>query len=378
MSQINNQEKITPYQTYVILISTIIGTGILSLPRRMANDVGNDGVWVVFLTGAMVWVMTMIITILCQRFPQQSFVEFSQTILSSRRYRWVGRIGQLIVVLIMILSWLIVLSLITRLFGEVVVSTILQKTPLEVILFSYLLCAVPIAGSKVELVSKFNELLFPFIFVPIVISIIALVQLGEASHLLPLFDTTPQRVLKAVYNSFLDFGGFNILLIFMASYQQLNGAKKRHTWALIAIAILYCFTVTISYAIFGSHAIQRFLWPTLENIRPIYLPIQIFERLESPMISVWMVISFTTLVNVFSALVDTFVRTFRMKDANRKWTAIILILPIFVFSLLPKSIHQLNIVIPKISSYILGVDLLLPLILLIVAIIRKKKGERIT
>jgi spore germination protein len=378
MSQINNQEKVTPYQTYVLLISTIIGTGILSLPRRMSEDVGNDGVWVIFLTGAMVWVIIMIITILGQRFPQQSFVEYSQTILSSRRYRWVGRTGQLIVVFIMILSWLIVLALITRVFGEVVVSTILQKTPLEFILFSYLLFAIPIAGSKVELVTKFNELLFPFIFVPIIISIIALVQLGDTTNLLPLFVPHPRQVFKAVYDSFFDFGGYNILLIFMASYQQLNGAKKRHTWALIGIAILYCFTVAASYAIFGSHASQRLLWPTLENIRPIYLPIQIFERLESPMISVWMVVSFTTLVNVFSALVDTFVRTFQMQESNRKWTATILILPIFVLSLLPKNVRQLNIVVPNISFYLLSVDIVLPLLLLIIAIIRKKKGGQIT
>ncbi|SHE60833.1 spore germination protein [Seinonella peptonophila] len=369
-------DKITSYQTYALFLMTIIGTGVLSMPRRMATHVGTDGIWVIFLSGVVTWIIVYVMTRLCQRFPDQTLVEFTEEICSTRRIRWVGKVGKYVVLLFFAIGWLFVLAMVVRTFGEVIVSTILQRTPIEVIIMSFLLFAVSIAGSKIELIAKFNELLLPLLLIPIFFFIIALFQKGKVINLLPLFQVHWSAVIAAVFDTVTDFVGFHTILVFMAFYQNVDKAVKRHTISLIIVVLNYWLAIVTSYSLFGVDELKHILWPTSETVRPVFVPIQILERLEAGMIVVWMVASFTTMTNILAAFVESAMRTFTIRESNRKWTAIILILPIFFFSMLPENIHQLNRMSTWLGRYTFFVDLLIPFILLMFAIMRRKKGEK--
>lgn len=369
-----SHEKVTPYQSYVLLLMTIIGTGVLFLPRKLAEKAGNDGIWIIIIPCLLTWLLVYLITKLCQRFPRESVVEFSQEILEPKGFKWVGTALKISVLVAYVISWLITLALVTRYFGELLVSTILRETPMEVINFTFLIFAMVIAGSKIELVAKFNELLYPLLFIPILFFIVSIIQKGDLTNILPLFEISWSRMLEVIFRSVYDITGFNVILIFMAYYQSTKKAVKTHSYAMIFVTAFYFLTVITSYSVFGTEAASKMLWPTIETIRPLEFPIQLFERIESGIIVIWLVASFTTVVNIFAAFIDLFMRSCQIKEENRKWMATLLLLPIYIISMLPEGGFQLYNITPKLGVYIISVDIVIPILLLSIATWRKKKG----
>ena len=83
----NAVNKVTPKQSASLVASTIIGVGVLTLPRVAAEYAKQCG-WIAVIAGALAAAMTTwIITALAKRFPGQSIVQYSALILGSRNSR---------------------------------------------------------------------------------------------------------------------------------------------------------------------------------------------------------------------------------------------------------------------------------------------------
>jgi len=113
-----SKQTITAYQAFALIYSTILGVGILSLPRDMAETVGNDMVWVIIMSGLIVGVLLYFITWLCQRFPRQTMVQFFPQILGSEKNPKVGRILSIPFFILIGSFWLISVASVARIFGE--------------------------------------------------------------------------------------------------------------------------------------------------------------------------------------------------------------------------------------------------------------------
>ena len=73
----NSRElTITKHQYIHIIIGSMIGTGILSLPRITAKIVGQDA-WFAVILGMILPVISIIlIHLLCSKYPNMDFVDF--------------------------------------------------------------------------------------------------------------------------------------------------------------------------------------------------------------------------------------------------------------------------------------------------------------
>jgi len=125
--------EITTVQATTILISTIIGVGVLPLPL-FAVRAGENSAPFVTLTGILLAAAGLfILTLLGMRHPQKTIITYSQDIIG----KWLGRFVSLFV----IVFFLVLTALAAREFGAVVVTGVLRETPLEVTVIVMLLLA---------------------------------------------------------------------------------------------------------------------------------------------------------------------------------------------------------------------------------------------
>ena len=119
MRRMGKQKQITPRQATAIMASTIVGVGILTLPREVTAAAGSDGHLATIL-GDLAALILAFLTKLGMR-PGQSLVEYSDLVLG----RFLGKILSAA----FIIYWLLLAAIIVRIFGEMVITTILTNTP---------------------------------------------------------------------------------------------------------------------------------------------------------------------------------------------------------------------------------------------------------
>lgn len=367
--------SISAFQSYALVVMTVVGVSILIIPRNVGQLVGADGTWIILISTLLTMLIVYGFTKLCLFYPNESFTRFTEYLLGSKRKPWVGKLLKIPFIVAFVFIWLAILAYVIRSFGEVVVSTIFENTPLEVVMVTVVGIAALVASSEIEVLAKFNELLFPFIFIPLIFLIISSIQKGELVHLLPLFQVDWKQVIKASINMIVDFAGYSVLLIFMANYQQPQKAIKIHSLAIMTIGILYLTTFVTTISVFGIYETEHLFWPSLETVRVIDLPFQIFQRLESLMIVLWMVASFTTVSNILSAFVELIREYFGLRKHCRKWISLILIPLIILLALVPKDISEIKYYVGIVGAYITSVDIIVPSFLLVIAYFRKKRGR---
>ncbi|KFZ40603.1 MULTISPECIES: endospore germination permease [Thermoactinomyces] len=370
-----SKQVITSYQAFTLLYSTIFGAGVLSLPRSVGESAGNDMIWVILLSGVVVAILVYLITRLCQRFPGMTLVQFAPYILGSRKRKWVGYVISFPFLLMVALFFVMGTASVVRIFGETVVTTMLPRTPVEAVMLIFLLAAAIGAGSDLGVIAKLNEFLFPITLIPFLSMIYALFQSGEITNILPLFQLDPMVLPKALMGGAFAFAGFQVVMIFSGFYQQPEKMKKANMISILAITISYWYLCAISLSVFGIDEVNNLMFPVLEVAKVVKMEDILFERIESAILSIWLVAGYTSVVNLFSALVQIIIEYFRLSERYRRWIAFLAV-PVFLYlALIPENTQEVGIYADRIGLYDAVISVIIPVVLLLVAVIRKKKGE---
>jgi spore germination protein len=370
-----SKQVITSYQAFTLLYSTIFGAGVLSLPRSVGESAGNDMIWVILLSGVVVAILVYLMTRLCQRFPGMTLVQFAPYILGSRKRKWVGYVISFPFLLMVALFFVMGTASVVRIFGETVVTTMLPRTPVEAVMLIFLLAAAFGAGSDLGVIAKLNEFLFPITLIPFLSMIYALFQSGEITNILPLFQLDPMVLPKALMGGAFAFAGFQVVMIFSGFYQQPEKMKKANMISILAITISYWYLCAISLSVFGIDEVKNLMFPVLEVAKVVKMEDILFERIESAILSIWLVAGYTSVVNLFSALVQIIIEYFRLSERYRRWIAFLAI-PVFLYlALIPENTQEVGIYADRIGLYDGVISVIIPVVLLLVAVIRKKKGE---
>ncbi|GED33180.1 GerAB/ArcD/ProY family transporter [Brevibacillus centrosporus] len=152
-------QQITVIQVVTILVSTIIGVGVLALPLFAVRTADSGAPFVTFLGTCLAFFGVIIITILGKRYPSKTIIIYSEDIIG----KWLARIGSLLV----IGFFAVLTSLTAREFGEVVVTAVLKSTPVEITVIVMLLLAAISTRSDIFTFTYIHQFYFPFLLVPV-------------------------------------------------------------------------------------------------------------------------------------------------------------------------------------------------------------------
>lgn len=338
----------TTWQQTCLITSTLIGVGVLTLPRTATSHLLEAG-WMAPIVGSLgAYYSIWMIAKLSRRFPGMTFVEYSPLVWASKESPKLGKLLSLPWIFIYLSFIYVATGMVSRIFGEVVVTSVLLNTPLEVIMMTMFLLAFFLSLHEVDVVARVNEILFPLIIFPVLFIAIASFQKADWSYIFPLIRVSGKSIFEGAYEAVYSFSGFEIMLIYYAFSQHKAGKEKAGIVGILMTMVVYTLIVVAGITVFGYEELQRLTWPTLELVKTTQVPGLILERLESAFLAVWVAAVFTTVANAYYAVIYGLRQCFNKGILFQRIASAFLFIPLFFIALLPQNIVEIF----QISSYI--------------------------
>ncbi|CAM4012931.1 GerAB/ArcD/ProY family transporter [Lederbergia lenta] len=361
--------EITLVQTTTILISTIIGVGVLRLPLIAVRAADTGAPFITFLAVIISFIGLWAITKLGIQFPNQSIIHYSEKILG----KWLGRLyGWMIIIFFLALT-----GFTSREFGAVVVTAVLKETPLEVTVIVMLFLAAIFTRDNINTFAYIHNFYVPIILVPVLIIVAVSLKNADPLYLQPIFvSESTGMLLNGTLTIAALFQGAFIMTIIIPFMQKPKKAMKATIWGIFISGALYIMIVIATLAVFGPEEMKKTMWPTLELARATSLPGNILQRLDVVFLAVWVTAVFTTIFSSYMFSVQALKQIFRLQD--HKLFSYFLLPIVFVIAMLPENTLQMYQIIGFVGKIGLLITIVSPFLLLIIAKLRKltvKKGE---
>ena len=298
--------KITLRQMQILIILSAMGTGLMVLPRRVAQYAAQDG-WLIVLGVTIVgMVITALIIKAVRVKPQANFVEYTAYALS--------RPVALILAVVLWIKLVFSAGLIMRFFILITQDVLLPQTPKFIVSGVIIGVCAYAAYMGIEARARIAEVLFMFIVLPILfLFIIALMDI-DFTQLQPMFTASPVNILRGTWRLGFMFTGLECLLL-IGPY--INKQQKIGRTAVTAVAfsgIIITVITVITIAKFGASVVDE-PWPVLRMMDLLPLPGAFIERQEALMFSFWII----TVFLFVNALIFFGARL--LKDITRKQTS---------------------------------------------------------
>ncbi len=358
----NVDEHINNYALMFLVMTNTLGVLILYLPRLVASKtVSADGAIGIMLGGFFACVFGWFVAKLVSKFPGQSFLSFTEDMLTKPVAIFIS--------LLFALQYVTTASYNARLLSEVSRQYLFDQTPIEIICLAFLLVVIyAVSGLRVG-IFRLNFLFLPILIV--VSALILLLTLGsfEKRNILPLLQTDFKGYLHATMVSFQAFIGFGIVLFYISLVDQPQKTPKMTVLGILCAVLIFLITFIVCIGVFGNITTINIIFPNLEIAKSIQIPGGFMESFDLVVFSVWILTVFITCLIAF----DISVHIFQLLLPNKKKIHIVLMFsPIIYFlSMIPKDYLEL-LEMGHFFNYFIPTYLFLVFILLSVAY--KKKG----
>lgn len=363
---VNSNDQITPIQTAVMVSKSMIGTGILLLPRALAKEVGTPDGWIsVILSGFIALLAGYIIVKLSQRFPNQTFYEYSQTVVGTLLGRFFG--------IVLSLYFMLSSGYLLRVMGEVIRMHLLEKTPIEVIMIVFLFVATYLTVAGINPIARLVELFLPIIVIILMVFIVFSLRDFELDNIRPVLGDGVMPVWKGMNASVLSYSGFEVMLVLTAFMKEPQKAVKSVLVGIGLVIPLYILVVLISFGTISVDELKTVTWPTMTVAKNIEFPGGFFERFESLFSVLWVISMYTTFVLYQYASSLGLGQVFRKQHQTFVYASLPIIYMVAMFPTDLNYVFKLGETIGYISLFITGI---MPTCFWIIAKIRRKGLEK--
>ncbi|MDQ6598892.1 GerAB/ArcD/ProY family transporter [Bacillus salipaludis] len=271
--------EITLMQYIFLINGAQVGTGVLSLPRVLADKAGTDG-WIAILIG---WIFSMMANILIvkmvERYPSATLYEIL--------IRLFGKIiGKAVVLVYMMYFAFFACSTLVN-ACLYIKSWFLPKTPDYIILLLFSIPTFLVARNGIRILGRYSELSF---YLVMWIPLFFLIPLRDGNwlHFLPLLKEGWKPVLSAVPTTTFSFLGFEVAFFL---YPFLK--KKQYAVLGVAIAntitmLFYLFTTMVCFAYFSPEGILEYNQPVLNLVKLIEF--RFLERFDMILLAHYLIV----------------------------------------------------------------------------------------
>lgn len=327
---INDNDKISSFQCFVLFVSVMIGIGIMFMPSSVAKTVEQNGWFVVLLGGMLSFLAFLLIFKLTMLDPDVTVIE----LLTNAFGKIVGTVFSIMYVI----YFIIFSSFETRLIAETAKEFLFTLTPNEVLIITFLLSCAYLSRYGIEVIARMCEVLMPGIVLIIIILSFFVYQRLDFSNLLPVLNISFSKLLKGIGTTIFSFLGFEVFLFFMPYIRRKDKLIKSAFFGFLVTVLLYEIIIIFATADFGAKEMQTMIWPTLNLFRDVTVLEIIIERPESIVVALWMITTYTTEIIFLMTTGLILARIFNTKEHN---FFVFLQLPfIYILSLIPQNISE--------------------------------------
>ncbi|SFB09204.1 spore germination protein [Cohnella sp. OV330] len=356
---------VTATQASAVLVSTIIGVGVLPLPLFAVRAADTGGPLVTLLGSVCALIGLLFVAALGMRFPDQSIIQYSERLIG----KWPARaIGACLIVFFALLT-----SLTAREFGEVVVTSVLKQTPVEVTVIVMLMLAAISARNTMSTFAYIHFFYVPLLLVPVLLIVALSLKNAELLNLQPFWGNKPEGMLQGILTIAALFQGSFVMTIVIPAMRRPAKALSVSLYSILIAGGLYVVIVIAVVGVFGAQETRKLLWPTLELAKATSLPANVLERLDGAFLAVWVTAVFTTLLSSYYLTSQSLKQLLRLEEP-RIFTFFLLPF-VFVLAMVPANIVKMYEAVLNVGKVGLALTTVYPGLLLVIAWVRKKRGS---
>ncbi|SDP47236.1 endospore germination permease [Halobacillus sp. SY10] len=354
-------KQLTMLQLVVVFISSMIGIGIILMPRDLAKTVDSQDLWLSIIFGAIaVSVVSCIYVALAVRYPGLTFFEMTTTIM--------GKIIGYVFNFLFAAYSLIVAAYILRVTAGIIKNYLLDTTPLYVVVGTFLLVSMYLIYNGAGDIVRFFQLYFPIMLVMFIVLCLLSIKNLDINNVRPILQNNIWATISGAKITFFSFLGMELLLIFA---KLIKKKKTKHLlvtmWTSIGLtALIYVVFHIISIGVLGVEELKEITFPTIEMAKSIEFQGFFFERFELIFIFGWLTTAFTSFTAYMYAL------TLGLKNmfTPSRWFLPIAGALIFALTLFPEGLTEVFHYSTYIQLISVAAIVVLPALLLIVSLIR--------
>lgn len=338
---IKNLNPISSKQIKGLLVSTIVGVGILTLPNTISLIVGNDGWMAIVLGGLLIIPFLIIINKIFKLYPGKDFFQIGEEVLG----KWVFSMF----LIILLFDCIILCSIVARNLGEIIKAFLLLTTPIELIILMFIITTSYIARMDIQTISRAGYHIYPVIIGFILLLTILSLTNVDFTNMLPVFQSNIRDLPKGIWTTFFSYMGLEILLFVLPFAEEREKTLQSSLIGISIVILVYTIIFVISLSQFGLHHLQRQTFPTMSLIKEIDLPGFFIENLDGLVVAAWVIIVFGTMAPFYYAGGKILSSLFNTKSQD---LFILPLLPfIYIISLIPENVLVVNNSLGKILNY---------------------------
>lgn len=354
--------KISAFQMGLMMYPAVLASGFLVLPTITAQFAQND-LWLTGVFAALAGLITVYtVNRLHDLYPGQTVVQYSEQIL--------GKIPGKIIGL-----WYITYNLhasggITRQYAEFVTGNFLFKTPLLVIMGTLIVLSAIAVRGGVETLARSTVLFLPVFIFPVFFLLLLLPDLDPKA----IFPILSHGITPVIKGSFVMMGWLNELFLMTFLLPSVTDPEKGRKWgyiSMITIVLFLTYSNLIALFLIGP-TLGTKVYPLLVAFR--YVSVGTFlENLESLLLAMWVIGNFLQVGLFLYAATLSFAHCFQLADYRPiVFPLALLSLAIGIWDVPNFSVFGF-LVRSAVPFHILTTYMLIPLILLAIASVRKRK-----
>ncbi|WP_026573410.1 GerAB/ArcD/ProY family transporter [Bacillus sp. UNC438CL73TsuS30] len=355
--------KISPHQFTIMVASFIVGGSILYVPSGLIHTAKQDAWLANILVVGLGLLLVLLFNTLGSSFPTMTLAEYSEKICG----KWLGKIISLLYFIYFFLST----ANFVRQIGDFVTVQILPDTPILAIHILFIIIVMMGVRYGLEPFSRAFEIFFPFVLLLFVIFIISIFPEIQFQQLQPILGNGIKPVIATAFKSigtpYLQLVLF--LMVFPAVNRTIK-AKKSFLLGTIMGGSALTLVTLISILCLGTYFSEN------QQFVSYVLALQIniagfWQRIEAGMAFIWFTTTYIKITLYFYASVLCMGQILKLREYK------CLTFPLGFITLILTLIVNKNIVESNQQAewwtvFSLPFGLLIPLILLVVGMVRKK------
>lgn len=360
--------RISSVQLLFLLLIADLATSFLYVPAITAKGAGPDA-WISLLFVVTVYALgvAVVCTVLAKRFPFQVFTEYLPVV--------IGKIPGKLLAAAYVLVFTHITSVMVVEGAQFVKTNFLVETPLLVL--EMVLAGVAVYGvyQGIEVIARHNEIVFPIFILSISILIIFVVKDINFNNYLPVLENGFMPVLKGAMTPAAWRGEvFIVLMLFPYLNQKEEGLKTTMAMPIIA-GIFVTAVVATTVGVFGDIYTSRLTYAG--NTLARYISVAgVLERMELVIVIVWVAGVIVKLAIFYHTISMAAATTLGLKGYK------IMAVPVAAATILAGNhfygtyIQVVEFLSKVWPAYGCTIELIIPGLILLIAVLRKKGGTR--
>ncbi|NRD80105.1 endospore germination permease [Bacillus sp. BRMEA1] len=357
--------KISGRQFRLLIILYIIGGTILVVPASLTSMADQDG-WIAGLFGLAIGTLFVwLYTALIKHLETLTLVEYLEEIFG----KWMGKFISLLY-----LFYLIILSALeVRNIGDFLTTHLIPETPIEVVYIIYLGIVIYGARIGIENLSRGAEIFFPYVFMLFLILVLSIAPQFRLENIQPVLASGMKPIFQATF-PFLGVPFLQLPIFFMILpyVNGLKGVKKSFFIGTFIGGLTLILITLLCILVLGSEITARNIYPSYILARKINIA-NFFQRIEVIMTITWFITIFYKTTILFYAVSTGLAQTFNLRDHRFLTIPLGMLLMVLSIIIAPNIVYMDKMIKTIWTPYSLTFGLVLPLLLLALSGLRKKR-----